>query len=159
LPPEEYIELRFGPSWKYISLSREFIQEFINISLEDKTTSDEVSMAVTELLENAVKYSVDSMAHIILKINSEKNIKVTVINKGSSEHTQRLQEIFRRVNEGNALDNFVREMKQVAQNNDTSSHLGLARIRYETGAKLDLNIDKNGTVSITCHFSMKGESV
>ena len=53
--PDGYIEIRFGPRWKYISPARVFIQNFIAIALSDQTKADSIAMATSELLENAVK--------------------------------------------------------------------------------------------------------
>ena len=52
-----FVELGFGNNWKYVTTIRTFIQNFINISLNDTSYADKISLASSELVENAIKYS------------------------------------------------------------------------------------------------------
>ncbi len=54
---KDHMELSFGPRWTYISCVRGFVAHFFAIGLEDKIHAERISLAVSELLENAVKYS------------------------------------------------------------------------------------------------------
>ena len=53
----DYVEMRFGPRWTYISCVRKFVASFFMIGLSDKERAEQVSLAASELLENAVKYA------------------------------------------------------------------------------------------------------
>src|SRR6185295_5252359 len=51
----DYVEMRFGPRWTYISCVRKFVASFFMIGLADKERAELISMAASALLENAVK--------------------------------------------------------------------------------------------------------
>ena len=51
----DYVEMRFGPRWTYISCVRKFVASFFMIGLSDKERAEQISMAASELLENAVR--------------------------------------------------------------------------------------------------------
>jgi len=44
-----YIELKFGPRWRYIAVVRAFIQSFLAISFSDDSRADKIAMAASEL--------------------------------------------------------------------------------------------------------------
>lgn len=139
-----YIELRFGPRWKYIACARSFIQNFLAISIVDQTKADKIAMAASELLENAVKYASAEGTHISVSVSPKtEKISVQVINIASSESIETLKRIYSKITKGNSLDAYVSQMKEAALRSDGKSQLGLARIRYETGGDLRMEIDKN----------------
>ncbi|MBN2738109.1 MAG: ATP-binding protein [Spirochaetales bacterium] len=145
-----YIELKFGPRWKYIACARSFIQNFLAISINDQAKADKIAMAASELLENAVKYANGEETQISVKVSpSTEKIAVRVSNLASEESIKTLKLIYDKVCEGNPLDAYVAQMKEAALRNDGKSQLGLARIRYETGGDLNLEIiDKRVSVLI-----------
>lgn len=139
-----YIELRFGPRWKYIACARSFIQNFLAISIVDQAKADKIAMAASELLENAVKYASGDDTHISVYVAPQtEKITVRVSNIASDESIAVLKEIYNKVQEGNPLDSYVSQMKEAALRSDGKSQLGIARIRYETGGDIKLNIDGN----------------
>ena len=139
-----YIELRFGPRWKYIACARGFIQNFLAISIADQTKADKIAMAASELLENAVKYASGEDTHISVYVAPKtEKITVHVSNIASNESIESLKKIYKKISEGNPLDAYVSQMKEAALRSDGKSQLGLARIRYETGGDLTLDIEGN----------------
>src|SRR5262245_42405522 len=76
--PSDYVELRFGPRWTYISCVRKFVASFFMIGLADKERAEQISLAASELLENAVKYaSEESIVISIAKTSTEVDVCVT----------------------------------------------------------------------------------
>lgn len=139
-----YIELRFGPRWKYIACARSFIQNFLAISIVDQTKADKIAMAASELLENAVKYASGEDTHISVNVSPKtEKISVQVTNMATPESIKCLREIYDKISSGNSLDAYVMQMKEAALRSDGKSQLGLARIRYETGGELSLEIEGN----------------
>ncbi len=145
-----FIKLKFGPRWKYIACARAFIQNFLAISIEDKVKADKIAMAASELLENAVKYANSDTTNIFVNVDPhDEKIKVEVKNIASDQKIKELNEIFNKLKEGTTLEVYVAMMKAAAIRQDGKSQLGLARIQYETGGELKLNIDGNNvTLSI-----------
>ena len=142
-----YIELKFGPRWKYIACVRGFIQNFLAISIVDQAKADKIAMAASELLENAVKYASRDDTHIVIRVSPEtEKISITVENSADKDSIAVLSEVYKKVTEGDPLQVYVAQMKEAAVRSDGKSHLGLARIRYETGGNLSLAINNNTVV-------------
>jgi hypothetical protein len=139
-----YIELKFGPRWKYIACVRGFIQNFLAISIVDQSKADKIAMAASELLENAVKYASRDDTHIVIKVSpATEQIKILVVNTAKQESINTLLSIYEKISEGDPLQVYVTQMKEAAVRSDGKSHLGLARIRYETGGDLNVTVEKN----------------
>ena len=137
-----YIELKFGPRWKYIACVRGFIQNFLAISIVDQSKADKIAMAASELLENAVKYASRDDTHILIQVSpATEKIKILVVNTANQESIDTLLTVYNKILKGDPLQVYVTQMKEAALRSDGKSHLGLARIRYETGG--DLKVDVN----------------
>ncbi len=150
LKPEGYIEIRFGPRWKYISPARVFIQNFIAIALSDQTKADSIAMAVSELLENAVKYGASEDTHCIVQAFPQTGtIQASVTNHASEQGVRDVQAIYNKIMKGDALEAYIAQMREAATRTDGKSQLGLARIRYETGADVKLEVTSDHLVTIT----------
>ena len=147
---EGYIELEFGPRWKYIACVRGFIQNFLAISIVDQTKADKIAMAASELLENAVKYASKDETHIHINVSPETElISISVENTASKESINTLFKVFKKISKGDALQTYVAQMKEAALRNDGNSYLGLARVRFETGGDLKVNIVKDNLVRVS----------
>ncbi len=144
-----YIELKFGPRWKYIAVVRSFIQNFLAVSLLETTKADQIAMAASELLENSVKYAAgeDIQIHVNFYSDNEK-IHIAVTNTATPEAIEGLKSIYNKISQGNPLDAYMSQMREAAVRKDGKSQLGLARIRYETGLEMGLDATDK-TVSIT----------
>jgi len=148
--PEGYMELSFGPRWKYISPARIFIQNFVAIAIEDQSKADGIAMAASELLENAVKYASGDGTSIVLQAFPETgSITVSVTNRGNADSAKGLQDIFRRIMSGDPLEAYIQQMREAATRSDGKSQLGLARIRYETSGNLKLEVTNDYLITIT----------
>ncbi|MFP4363966.1 MAG: ATP-binding protein [Spirochaetia bacterium] len=148
--PDGYIELKFGPRWKYISSARAFIQNFLAVSITDQSKADKIAMAASELLENAVKYASGEETHIYVEVYPDsESINVSVTNQATKEACEGLREVFDKISQGDPLQAYVNQMKEAAIRSDGKSQLGLVRIRYETGADIRLDIDEQYKVKIT----------
>ena len=145
-----YIELKFGPRWKYISSARGFIQNFIAISIEDKGKADKIAMAASELLENAVKYACGEETQLYVYVFPNiGSIKVVVVNQANENAAASLKELFKKISQKPPMEAYISQMKEAAVRKDGKSQLGLARIRYEAGAEIDLVVSDTNEVTIT----------
>lgn len=145
----ECIELRFGSDWKYISITRQFIQNFLIISTGDQDKSDKFSISISELLENAIKYSTDKIPYMFVHVNSDDGTITGVVeNYASAEAIEGLRELYDTVMEGTPMEAYVSQMRLAATRDDGKSQLGLARIRFEAGADLQLGISDDNKISI-----------
>lgn len=149
---EGYVELSFGPRWKYIAVIRGFVQNFLAVSLSDDADAkaDKISMAASELLENAVKYANGEETKVKMSVFSEstKLLSISVSNKASPEAIATVRKLYDRVMEGDPLEAYVAMMREAATRSDGKSQLGLVRIRYETGCTMKLETTAD-TVTFT----------
>jgi hypothetical protein len=146
-----YIELKFGPRWKYIAVVRAFIQNFLAISFTDPSLADKLAMAISELLENAVKYASgnDDETSVNVALNPENDgFSVSVTNSSTPESIASLKANWANAMEGEPLAAYIKKMQEAAVRTDSKSQLGIVRIRYETGADMALSVDGN-KVTIT----------
>lgn len=134
-----FVELKFGPKWTYVSTVRSFMQNFLAVTFENKIKADKISMAVSELVENAVKYSEQEDAFIRLRILNEGHmVEVLVVNHCTEDQANIVTEFIREINSMPPLEAYM-EMMRRSVNSPNKSQLGLARIRYEAEGSLDVN--------------------
>ena len=145
----ECIELVFSSNWNYISITRQFIQNFLAISSGDREKADKFSISISELLENAVKYSTDDRPYMFLHVNEKtQEILGVVENYATKEAADTLQELYNTVMEGTPMEAYVSQMKKAATLDDGTCQLGLARIRFEAGADIKLVISDDYKITL-----------
>ncbi len=67
------MQLRFTPSWAYIRPVRVFVSDYCFLAVNDGDLASELTLVVTELLENAVKNSLDSVVFVQVDIDDQKH--------------------------------------------------------------------------------------
>jgi hypothetical protein len=141
LATELGLEIAFSPRWwSFISSTRIFVESFCGHSIGEGTFSDRVALATHELLENAVKYSLspDSAVRCVVALTDEK-VRVQVQNTADPDHIPVLEAEMATTQDGDPLEVYIQKMQRSVTQDQ--SQLGLARIRYESGAKLSLHIE------------------
>jgi hypothetical protein len=138
---KSYMDLSFGPRWPYVSCVRGFILNFCAIGLENKLNADKISLAASELVENAVKYaSKDDTRVRIELLQEEGKVVLEVENQATKEQAETLRNEMEKINEGTPLEAYLKRMQEAATRPKGKAGLGLARVRYEAGALLSLTI-------------------
>ncbi len=139
-----YIEMKFGPRWKYIAVVRSFIQNFLAVNASTLARADKIAMAVSELLENAVKYASGEETTVAVRLDRlSKSLTVSVANEASPEAVKGLKDNWDIAMQGEPLEAYIKRMQEAAVRTDSKSQLGLVRIRYETGADMKLDVQGN----------------
>src|SRR5438128_10195475 len=82
----DYVEMRFGPRWTYISCVRKFVAGFFMIGLADKERAEQISMAASELLENAVKYASEEESYLRIAIQKSSNAVDVWVKNAAAPH-------------------------------------------------------------------------
>jgi hypothetical protein len=135
------IQLTFRPTWSFIPCTRIFVQNFFRLSISDNIKTHKIALAVSELLENAVKFTCNEQSIIKLNVSPQKEvIRVEVENESRKEHIYELKRIYNKLQKGNKLENYLESMKLAAHYENGKSQLGLARLHYELEEKISLNI-------------------
>ncbi len=150
----DYVEMRFGPRWTYISCVRKFVASFFMIGLADKERAEQISMAASELLENAVKYASEEEGYLKICIAKSTNeVDVCVKNRAEAHHINTLRRELALIHAGEPEKMYLKKMEEAAMT-EGQSRLGLARILYEAGARLRLDVS-DGEVSIHAIFTLE----
>ena len=151
----DYVEMRFGPRWTYISCVRKFVASFFMIGLADKERAEQISMAASELLENAVKYASEDDSYLKISIAKHLNeVDVCVKNKAEPHTVNTLRKELALIQAGDPEQVYLRKMQDAAMT-EGQSRLGLIRILYEAGARLRLETKEDGEVAIHAIFPLE----
>lgn len=139
--------------WEFISTARRFLASYCCHLLGDHDFSYRVALAAHEMMENGVKYSASPDAPVVCTLRIEGGeVTVSVENEAAADQVAILQAEFDRVTVGDALEVYTAKM--AASLATDRSQLGLARIRFEGGARLSLTVDQ-GRVTIGAAFQTR----
>ncbi len=150
-----YLEVVFGPRWRYVSIVRSFIQNFLAISLDNKTKADQIAIATSELIENAIKYATREVSRIQLEIFRDEGILMTTIeNFSNDEHIQEFKNEYDKLMKLEPLEGYLQKMREAAAREDGKSQLGIARVRYESKAELNIHFSEEKKVTVTAKYNL-----
>ncbi|MBN2532794.1 MAG: hypothetical protein JXB88_07885 [Spirochaetales bacterium] len=135
----DYLDVAFLRNWKTIPLAMDFFKDFTQSRMETCGDTHKIGIAVSELLENAVKYSFKPGIRIKLdKKESDNTIKLKVYNFATEKHAKRLITRVKELNESDSLTFYLERMRESVKNKEESAGLGLARVYHETEAKISV---------------------
>jgi len=149
-----YIRLSFGPIWKYVACVRGFVQNFLSISISDSKKADDISMGVSELVENAVKYNTKEKVWIYVEVltDQDNQILVEIENYAKPENIKILQTQLDEIYEKSPMDAYIEKMKQAISNPKSISQLGLARIRCESNCDIKTEVNEEHLLKVRAVF-------
>lgn len=127
------MELEFPPDWRVLRELRMFVTSLVHTVADSGDLAERVSMVVTELTENAVKYSETESTVVRLRLEPTPNgIRCETENVSTPGNIEELERILEQVNEGDSLEVYVRALTEASsEETSTGSKVGLARIRHE----------------------------
>jgi hypothetical protein len=153
-PKNSFIEVIFGPRWTYISTVRIFFQNFLSITLANNRWASVISTAASELLENAVKYASAEGTKISMEyIQDENLLNLSVENFSAKENINILLEQLEEVTSSDPHSVYLKKIQDAALNANESTHLGLARIRFETNTDIKVKVEGD-LVKISMTFDL-----
>lgn len=141
-----YLELHFSPSVELISLVRRFVFDFYRQLLRDEDAVSRVALATHELLENAVRYSTNGEASVVIDVSTESGsgervLTIRMENHADESHRVALSGLFDELrNVSDPFEHYRKVMMRNAKRTDGSG-LGLARIQAEAEMDLDCEIE------------------
>ncbi len=146
-----YLDITFQPKWDYIAITRLYVENFLVINMAERTNIHKASIAASELLENATKYSTDlGIRMIIEKSGPDNEIALSVYNKTDRARADELVRWIEEMNKADSLEYYVFRMRESAKESKASSKLGLARIYHECQAKITAAYDGEEGVMEVC---------
>jgi hypothetical protein len=134
-----YFALRFSPSVELISVVRRFVADFYQNILHDDDAVSRVALATHELLENAVRYSIDGETTIRIDV-TEELLTIQIDNIADANHRTALAGLFAEMNAAEDAFEHYRELMIKNARRTDGSGLGLARIRAEAEMDLDCEV-------------------
>lgn len=137
---KSFIKVNFGPNWDNIAVTRRYIDEMVHNETRS-LNAKLLSAAASELMENACKYSCYGGGYIAVYVfaNAE-NLKIQVQNIASTDAILLLKERMAEISRGDPEDTYRKMMLQTFTQKSDKSRLGLAKIRYECKAEIQLKI-------------------
>jgi|GEM_PF-340761 len=165
-PMKRSIKLTVSPSWDEIERVRNESDEFLRSHMLPHDTVDALTMVISELIENGVKYGVfkspENKMIVILNIG-QSVITVEVINpvdETAHYHLTRLDRAIQWIRgHQDPFEAYIERLKEVSKRplHDEESGLGLVRIAYEGGAILDFFVGEDNILNVSAVSNLEGE--
>jgi anti-sigma regulatory factor (Ser/Thr protein kinase) len=142
-----YFELNFKPNVALVSVVRRFVSEFYQRFLSDPDGTSRVALATHELLENAVKYSIDGETTIRIEVEQSKpkQVRIMLRNRAAPNDIAAIREILDGVAQAEDAGVFYQQLIAAKAKRKERSGLGLARICAEGEMKVTYTVDGDHT--------------
>lgn len=139
------IDILFVPVLHAVSTMRRFVLALSERILEDADVSAEMALVTHELLENAVKYNIDSGTRLRVSVISANDpaghvVVIRTRNRATPEHIHSAEQLIARVRDAVDPDLMYHQMILCSAEQSEGSGLGLARIRAETQMSIDVHV-------------------
>jgi anti-sigma regulatory factor (Ser/Thr protein kinase) len=131
--------VKFHASWEVIGDTREFFIQALAHEIPDAVRLEQIGIAAHELMENAFRYS--PVAEVTISVEVDRGeVRITAENETTPE---RIADLVQQVAELSAaldpLAHYQQKMLEVVDREEGSG-LGLARIRWEAGMRVELEV-------------------
>lgn len=160
------IEFNIKPDWDEIETVRNESAEFLQSHELSDDTIHSLSMIISELIENGIKYGNFEMVadKVVVAIAINQNtVTIEVINpvdEGAIKHLSRLDRTIQWIRGyQDPFEAYVERIKEVAKKplQDAESGIGLVRIAYEGNALLDFFVGDNNMLNVSVVSNIEGD--
>ena len=155
-----YCELSFSPNLNLISTVRRFVAEFYERILGDARMTSRLVVSTHELLENAVRYSVDGQSTIRISVEaaepSTAEVSIETRNRTTPEAIATLRNLLAEMHAAPERDAFYQTLLRRNALRDDGSGLGLGRIFAESEMDLSCEFESDLVrLRAVAHFPLK----
>jgi hypothetical protein len=151
-----FVDLAFSPCIELVSMVREFVGRFYEHILKDEDAVSRVVLATHEILENAVKYSLDGQTRIRVEHRPQGPQATVVIQTWNRPRPDDLTALREHMTELKAAADpfaFYQRLLERASKRTDGSGLGLGRIWTEAEMTLSYDIE-DGWVRVTAEAKL-----
>ena len=144
------VSMRFRPATDYLDGIREFALFFCKRTFSDTEVAQRVTVIVQEALENALKYSFPgSQSELHMEVDATRSqMAISVASEPDPTHLDELRKELVELYKRDAEAAYLFAFQRAANNPSGPSHIGLARIRYEGRADIQLH-ESDGRIRFT----------
>lgn len=160
------IEFSVKPEWDEIEKIRNESAEFLQSHEFSDNTIHSLSMIISELIENGIKYGNFKIVEnrVVVIINIERNaVTIEVLNPvdaSADEHLSKLDKTIQWIRGyQDPFEAYIERIKEVSKKplKDTESGIGLVRIAYEGKALLDFFVGENNILNVSVVSNIEGD--
>ena len=162
------IEFSIKPDWDEIEKVRNESAEFLQSHNLCDETIHSLSMIISELIENGIKYGDFTMVtdKVEVVINIETSV-VTIevinpVNENAFQHLSRLDRTIQWIRGyQDPFEAYIERIKEVSKKplQDVESGIGLVRIAYEGKALLDFFVGDDRMLNVSVVSNLDGEEL
>src|SRR5262249_6977744 len=141
---DAYFELSFSPNVRLVSTVRRFVGQFYSEVLRDPDATSQVAVATHELLENAVRYSLDGNTSVrigVARVEGGMAVSIETCNRAAESNLATIAGALDEIARASDPDAHYQVLMRRTAKREGSSGLGLGRVRAETGMTLSYTIE------------------
>jgi anti-sigma regulatory factor (Ser/Thr protein kinase) len=154
-----YLELQFRPDLSLVTVTRRFIARLYGRLLTDPADTSRLALATHELLENAVKYSMDSETQLSIDVSRHPDhmiVEVRTNNRAEPGDIATVRRIFDELKSASDAFAFYQEVIDKSSREPNESGLGLARIAAEADMTMDHVVEGDSlTIVSRCRVDLQ----
>jgi len=152
------IKLSVKPTWNEIEKARIESLQFLQSHGFSGDSIHSLTMVITELIENSIKYGYFDLRKDRVKVNislDETNVTIEVSNpvtETTTDHLRRLDKTIQWIRGyQDPFEAYIERLKEVAKKplKDEESGLGLVRIAYEGNGILDFFVSDDDLLNVS----------
>jgi len=139
--------MRIAPSQELVSVVRRFVKSLYEQLLRDRKTSAQLALVTHELLENAVKYTIDDETTLWVQLipvaesMTDSTVLIRTRNRATPENIRSAERLIATIRDAEDPYRFYQELIDASAEIPDVSGLGLARIRAETPMMIDVTVE------------------
>jgi hypothetical protein len=133
------LSLTFRPHAGLLTPTRDFVSSFCGTFLRDDDMIYRIGVTVHELLENAIKYSLDGTTEMRIELRhltGASHVSILTENRATRESILAVRNIIDRIHGAEDPFELYCDMIRASLEQESGSGLGLARIRAEAGLEI-----------------------